>query len=352
MKNIIQTILLISVCNFCNAQNEIYQLVTQSRKSLKRENYELKKNELHYSLFKEGEFQRDTSIVLGGEKIACSYSYSIIYKHKPNENIQYKLNSDQVLDFYSRDSFNSMDQVVLNETKYPLMGDSQSDKFTRIFYNAANQITQLENSKCGNCSNDLDCEMKYYENGYIESIDLKTNIISTLIQSTKEENQIKYVATIILGEEFKEMQNMLGKADENEAGVKIKTKQVLHIGIQNNPDTIISYLFENENSSFYKTYFALLTKVGDVLEEISFNQNGDILKHITIKYNESNQIIERKNVLSDQRFTNTFDGSKPLIEFNDDGSYKKFIYEKNLCNGYYSYSAATNEIQEIVIYEN
>ncbi|MBK7467962.1 MAG: hypothetical protein IPJ43_14790 [Saprospiraceae bacterium] len=42
------------------------------------------------------------------------------------------------------------------------------------------------------------------------------------------------------------------KADENDAGVKIKTKQVLHIGIQNNPDTIISYLFENENSSFIK----------------------------------------------------------------------------------------------------
>ncbi|MBK7465945.1 MAG: hypothetical protein IPJ43_03525 [Saprospiraceae bacterium] len=40
----------------------------------------------------------------------------------PTRNIQYKLNSDQVLDFYSRDSFNSMDQVVLNETKYPLMG--------------------------------------------------------------------------------------------------------------------------------------------------------------------------------------------------------------------------------------
>ena len=123
---------------------------------------------------------------------------------------------------------------------------------------------------------------------------------------------------------------MKSKADENDAGFKFKTKQVLHIGIQNNPDTIISYLFQNENSSFYKTYFALLTKVGDVLEEISFNQNGDILKHITIKYNESNQIIERKNVLSDQKFTITFDGSRHLIEFNEDGSYKKFIYENNI----------------------
>lgn len=348
MKNLTQIFALLLVWNISFSQNELYGIIALSRAQPIRENIENNKTERYYSVFNDNDAKPDTSIVLDDNTIPLYYVYSMKYERTMNENITRQLDPVGTVSLITRDSF-YLNKKMLSETTFPTVDGNFMNKFSTVKYNDKDKFYHLTQSKCIDCPINMEMKIEYYDNLYIKQIEMMSEIMSTTISSSVESNIITYVATFKMGAKFEEMMKSLDKGDKKPE--EPKSKQNYHIGVQKTADTIITYKFQKDKNSYYKSHYTLLTKNGFVLEDINYSENGDKDKYMTTQYNDKMEVIERNDILANKSYKNTYEGSKPLIEFNEYGSYKKYIYENNICIGYYNYSA-TDKIEEMVIFEN
>ncbi|MBK7810007.1 MAG: hypothetical protein IPI50_02025 [Saprospiraceae bacterium] len=318
------------ICSKLYSQNDkflkaIQQLSNVEKFTLDNKNFDA----VSFSVSFEDTFDSIVTINEIETKLSITAQWKRQNNLETNEVFEYSFDKAGKNIFTQRDSFDSNGFKVLSEEIWAGQVGNLMNKTMLVKYDSLRRPFMISKRKCMECILEPNFILLFFESGLVKEIKIDMGIGKLNIIGREEPiGTINYLLETEMSEEF---MKAMGEMEEG----KKEEDPIENYILKKNPKTGITNLEKTSTdpkSNKKRTVMnANLDPDLNLIEIKFYSKDGELSTHNTYTYNSKKQVLNFRNHISNQAFTNEYNNSdKPVKVYDEWGGYAINKYDKDL----------------------